>query len=279
MSSRRNIEQARAESMVGRDWDLLNAIKGILGTTKAHMWPCLESTGAAVTGFAATDMVPSDELGSVNIEDEFVPVLAGRSEGFLSYRFTGGDNRHMLAGDNADYSFEGDGAAPDSDDPFSVGCWVFPTETGSAYQTLLAKYDEGVASEWTFGIDASQNLALQMFDGIDGASGDIIGTSAFEVDRHRMGFYVATYTGADDHLGINLYKNGIIEAAPVRAETLAYVSMDDTAAPLMWGGRDDGGVPDDLLEGWSTLPFVTGKALTGDEVETLYQLTRVLVGA
>ncbi len=269
----------QAEQAVGSDWRLINDIAEVLGTTKAHLWPCLEAAGAVVTGWSASDLVPSDELGSVNLEDEFIPVLAGRSEGFRSYRFTGDNSRHMLAGDDADYSFEGDGAAPDSDDPFSVGCWVFPTEAGVAYQTILAKYDEGVATEWTFGINASDELELQMFDGVDGTTGDIVGTSAFTVDRHRMGFYVATYTGADDHLGISLYKNGVVEAAPVRAETLAYVSMDDTAATLQWGGRDDGGAPDDLMEAWMTLPFVTGKALTADEVQALHQLTAVLVGA
>ncbi|KKN30361.1 hypothetical protein LCGC14_0834640 [marine sediment metagenome] len=279
MSSRRNIEQKRAEGLVGRDWGILNEIRAILGTTKAHMWPCLEATGAVVTGFAATDLVPSDELGSVNLEDEFIPVLAGRSEGFRAYHYTGDNNRHLLAGDSAEYSFEGDGSTPNSDDAFSVAAWVFPTETASAYQTIMAKYDEGVATEWTFGLNASDELALQLFDGIDGASGHVTGTSVFTAVRHRMGFYVATYSGTGDEAGINLYKDGIIEAAPVQITTGSYVSMDDTAATLMLGGRDDGGVPDDLMEGWQMLPMLTGKVLDEDEVETLYQLSRVLVGA
>ena len=274
----RSRRRASAEKASQSDWDILNDMRDLLGTTKAHFWPCLESTGQVVTGFAATDMVPSDELATVAIEDEFLPVLTGRSDGFRSYRFTGDNSRHMLAGDDAAYSFEGNGSSADSDDPFSVGCWVFPTETGSAYQTIMAKYDEGVKTEWTFGIDSSQNLALQMFDGIDGASGHITGTSVFTVDQYKMGFYVATYTGADDHLGINLYKNGVIEAAPTQAENSAYISMDDTVAPLMWGGRDDGGVPDDLLEGWMSMPFLIGKVLTADEVEALFQLGSVLVG-
>jgi hypothetical protein len=252
---------------------ILRDIHDILGTTKSHFWACLETTGAEVKGFASTILAPSDEGGTVNLEDEFTPILSMRATGLNAYYYTGDNNRHLVAADNADYSYEG------AAEPFSLGIWALPMEGGSALQTLIAKYDEGVATEYSFHITSGDVLQLDLYDGIDGATGDLRATSTVSVDLHEMRFYVVTYAGAEGT--VTFYKDGEQQNAAdtvTPTETNSFVNMDDTAAKFFVGGRDDGGAPDDLFEGWLSQPFVTGKALTSTEVRDLYQLWRSVVG-
>ena len=253
---------------------ILNEINQILSTdaTKSGFWPCMETTGAVVRGMSPSSLVPSDEAGPVNLEDEFAPILAMREEGFNAYYFSGTDFRHFNAGDHSDYSFEGAAEA------FSMGIWARP-ETIGGIQSLITKYNEAVATEFTWHITAAGLLALILYDGVDGATGDLSSTSTVSVDANELHHYIMTYAGAEGV--VTFLKDGELENAAdvvTPTETGAYVNMDDTGAQLMVGARDDGGEPQQLLTGWASQPFFTNKALTQAEARRIFQLLDMLVG-
>ena len=248
-----------------------NEVLGILGTTKRHFWPCIETTGSEIKGFASTVLNAQDEAGNINLENEMTPILAMREEGMNAYYFSGDNSRHLVAADNADYSYEG------VTEPFSMGIWALPMEGATALQALIAKYDEGVATEYSFHITSGDVLQLDLYDGIDGATGDLRYTSVLgTVDLHQMHFYALTYPGAEGD--VSFYKDGELADTITAVETLAFVNMDDTAAKLFVAGRDDGGAPDDLFQGWASFPFIAGGALTAKNIRDIYQLQRNLVG-
>lgn len=251
---------------------ILNELHEIIGSNKSNMWPCFEATGPLILGFAATDLVPSDEAGAVNLEDEFTPILSMRNNNLNAYFFSGTVFRHLLAGDHADYSFEGAG------EEFSLGFFVLPMNT-ALVQALIAKYDEGVLTEFSWHINTNGTLELILFDGIDGVTGFLTATSTVTVDIHELHQYAVTV--AADAV-VTFYKDGELENAAdavTPTETGSYVNMDDTVATLMVGARDDGGEPQELLNGWGTQPFVTGKLLTPAEIRRQYQLYSMLIGS
>lgn len=250
---------------------VLRRCTAILGTTKSFIWPFFEFTGAEIKGFAPTVLNAQDENGNVQLQNEFTPIFDLREVGLHGYYFSGDNSRHLVAADNAEYSFEAD------DEPFSLGIWALPQEGGSALQTLIAKYDEGVATEYSFHITSGDVLELDLFDGIDGATGKLRYTSVLgAVTKHELHFYYAVYAG--DEGAVSFYVDGLPADSIAKVETSAYANMDDTAAKFFVGGRDDGGVPDDLFQGWLTIPQGCQKALTAAEVLDLYRLQRGLVG-
>ncbi|KKL75243.1 hypothetical protein LCGC14_2056830 [marine sediment metagenome] len=250
---------------------IFNEIRDILGTTKSFIWPGFEATGNEIKGFAPTVLNPQDETGNVALETEFKPIFDMREIGIHGYYFSGDNNRHFVAADNAEYSFEADA------EPFSLGIWALPMEGGSALQALMAKYDEGVATEYSLHVTSGDVLQLDLFDGIDGATGKLRYTAVkATVDLYQLRFYVMVYAGNEGV--VKFYKDGILVETITAVETSAYANMDDTAAKFFVGGRDDGGVPDDLFQGWLALPQGSQKALSEAEVRDLYSLQRDLLG-
>lgn len=250
---------------------ILNDVQAILGTTKAHFWPGFEKTGQVVTGFASVDLVPSDEVGAVSLETEFTPILELPTGEVYGYRFSGDNSRHFVAADNADFSFEAD------DEPFSGFVWALPMEVGSALQALMAKYDEGVATEYSFHVTSGDVLELDLYDGIDGATGDLRYTSVLgTVDKFQMHLYGFTYAG--DEGAVTFYKDGVAMDAIAKVETGTYANMDDTAAKFFVGGRDDGGAPDDLFDGWLALPGLAQVEMTAAQHNDIFRLLRSRVG-
>lgn len=252
--------------------DILNEMHRILGTSKSNIWPCFEEVGSEVLGFAANSLIPSDEVAARALEVEFIPILTLRDPNIHAYFLSASLNRHFVAADHVDYSFEG------AAEGFSLGIWVLPKAVGTI-QSLISKYDEGLTTEYSWTLAADGTIVLDLFDGIDGATGDLNGVSTVVVDEHELQFLCVTYAGAKGEM--IFYRNGELENAAdavTPIETLAYVNMDDTAAKLFVGARDVGGAPQELLNGWMTLPFVAGRALPPSDVRRMYQLGSMLVG-
>jgi hypothetical protein len=255
-----------------RAFGILRDIYQIMGATKSHLWPFSETTGALVRSMGVVNLEPSDETSARNLEDEFTPIFSLRDPIANGYTFSGDNSRHLVAADNAELSFEG------ADEPFSAFVWARPRETGSALQALMAKYDEGVATEYSFHVTSGDLLQLDLYDGIDGATGDLRYTSVnAAADTHELRLYGFTYAGAEG--AVSFYKDGQLMDAIAAVQTGAFVNMDDTAAKFFIGGRDDGGAPDDLFDGLLAGPAgVTQRELTAQQWRDLYALARALVG-
>ncbi len=252
----------------------LNEIITILGDTKRSFYPFLETTGTTVRNFGtASDLASADEASNKNLEDEFTPILGLQASGIFAYFFSGDNNRHLHAADHADHSFEG------ASEVFSGAIWVIQRETGTAIQSLMSKYDEGVATEWDFHLSASDALTLRMYDGIDGATGDIIAAdTGTAITRDAATMVGWSFDGGADTGIVSFYVNGALNSAITVTETSSYVNMDDTAAELLVGARNDGGAPEELFEGWLALPMLAAKELSAANHADLYSLTRSLVG-
>ena len=254
-----------------RGFGILRDLYDIMGDTKSHLFPMSETTGPLVRSMGVVNLEPSDEVGAKNLEDEFIPIFAMRDPLFNAYTFTGDNNRHFVAADNAEFSFEG------ADEGFSAFVWARPRETGSALQTLMAKYDEGVATEYSFHVTSGDLLQLDLYDGIDGATGDLRYTSVNgAVDTHKLRMYGFTYTGAEG--AVSFYKDGVLMDAIAAVETGSFVNMDDTGAKFFVGGRDDGGAPDDLMDGLISVSGLCAKELTAQEWREIYALLRAPIG-
>ena len=254
---------------------VLREIHQVLGTTKSFIWPFMESTGSEIKGFAPNVLNSQDEAGNVNLELEFTPIIDMPEVGIHMYHFSGDNNRHLVAADHASYSFAG------TAEPFGLSVWALPMEGGSALQTLMAKYDEGVATEYSFHITSADVLELILFDGVDGGTGTATYTSTTAVDLHELRRYSFSYAGGGGigTLGaVEFYKDGVLDDTVAGTETLDFIIATAGAAKMFVGGRDDGGVPDDLFQGWLALPEGAGKLFTAADQRELYQLERNLVG-
>ncbi len=253
-----------------------NGVLDILGTTKRSFYPFLENTGTTVRnwGGVASLLAPADETANRNLEDEFTPILELQGSGLFAYFFSGDNFRHLHAADHADHSFEA------ASEAFGGAIWVNPRETGSAVQSLMTKYDEGVATEWGFTLSNAEALTVVLYDGIDGATGTLTAVdTGGAIPRNKWSLVGWTFDGGLTTTGIvSFYVNGALNSAITITEGSAYVNMDDTAAELLVGARNDGGEPQELFEGQLAMPMLAAKDLSAANHLGLYRLTRPLVG-
>lgn len=250
----------------------LNSILSILGSTAPALWPFVEPTGTLVTGIAPTDLTAAETAGAAEaLEDDFSP--AALPCGLHSYHFNPAGDHHLAGLDHANYSF-GNGTV---DGPFSVGAWIRPNAI--ATNVIMAKYDSaGNKEEWRLFIDNSGLLSLELHDA--SASTTEIGVSSAALSVGQWVQVVATYDGGETSPVVMLYVNGTVAGATDGAttESGAYVAMENTDAPLTIGCSGVTATPVAEFHGRIALPFVTGKALSATEVQSLYRITAPMVG-
>ncbi len=248
----------------------LNDILTVLGTTKPSLWPFFESTGQLVSGISVGDLIPSETAGAAEaLEDDFAPALL--PSGLYSYHFHPTGDHHLAGIDHNNYSF-GDGSV---DSPFSVGAWIRPTAI--ATNVVIAKYDSaGNLEEWRLFIDSNGKLSLELHDASASATEIAVSTSALTVGQWV--FAVASYDGGETSPVVNLYVNGVLANDGSTVETGTYTAMENTAAPLTVGCSGVTATPVAEFHGRIAMPFVTGKALSTAEVETLFRYTNSMMG-
>ena len=255
-----------------RWWGLLNEITTVLGATKAAFWPFFENTGQVISGLGAATVLQSvDEATGIALEDEFTPRVL-RSGAHYAVKTNIAGNLHFTAGDNAAYSFT-DGS--NDDDPLSFGMWIAPQNFAVA-ASLIAKY-VGAAEEYDFRIDTSGLMELELHDA--GASASFTGTAVTALTANKLQFVTVVYDGNEALPGITFYVNSDVVGEAVAVESGTYLGMENTATPLLVAARGLTAAPAQEYGGWLAMPFITGKALTALEVETIYQMQRQLIGA
>ena len=273
---------AKPQIIVGRDGPIktftqLDIIVSNLGATKLAFWPFMSGIGSEVfaygTGNDAAVLLASDENGVVAVESEFDPMQ--HVGNVFSYYNDSSTNNHLNGEDDADYS-HGNGTV---DTAFSCGAWIMPTEALGTARSIISKFGlTANVEEWDFRTDTSGNLLLELHDA--SASASEIGTGASDVIvPFRWQFVVATYDGTETAPEVHLYRDASDTlASGATTESGSYVSMEDGAADLLVGARDDTGTPKQEFEGRIALPFQTGKELTQAEVTAIFNAGKILLG-
>ncbi len=248
----------------------VNAIMGILGTTKASLWPFFEKTGTLVSGISLGDLGSAETGGAAEaLEDDFAPLLHPGQ--IYSYHFHPTGDHHLAGIDSAAYTF-GDSNV---DAAFSCGCWILPNDVTDV--TIMGKWDGvGGAEEWRLFIDANSKLSLELHDA--SASAKEVGVTSTSITLGQWCFVVATYDGTETAPVVTFYLNGVADGDGTTTETGAYIAMDDTATPLTVGCDGVTAAPTNEFHGRIALPFITGKALTSAEVASLYEITKPMMG-
>ena len=256
----------------------LDDIVTILGGTKLAFYPFSTNRGFYILPYGAgTDgirMTSNDENGVVAVHAEFAPIpLIG---GVYAYYFERAGNNHIVTSDNAAYTH----GAGTSDNAFSCGAWIYPTEVLGTLSTIVAKFGTTAATseEYDFRFDTSGNLVLELHDPSVPATEIATGASNVLVPW-AWNFVVATYDGAQAAPDIHLYRNASdTNASGASTESGAYVAMQDTASEFMIGARDATATPAQEFLGYMALPFITGKELTAANVASLYDIGQELLG-
>ncbi len=255
---------------------LLDQFKTTLGTTRAFLWPFLESTGIDVQSYKGEDKpLLSGEAGAyVELNDPatgFAPYM--HAGGVHSYHFEAGDDQHLEGADAANLSHFGG-----TDAAFSVGCFFY-IDSGTG--TLIAKYDAvGTAREYKLDFAAGPDLRLFVYDENQTAEEGVHTDTALNTRQWYFG--VGTYSGVGGNGGavadgMVLYVDGAA-VTDVDTNDGTYVDMEDLGAPLMIGATDDHAAPDNEFTGRIALPFITGKQLSAAEAVTLNGIGRTLLG-
>lgn len=248
----------------------ISSILRILGTTKAHLWPFIESEGITVAGHGAAEDLAVSEAGAAEaLEDDFSPIQY--ESGVHSYNFNPVGDHHLNGPDHANYSF-GDGS---TDDAFSLGAWIWPSAIAS--NAIIAKYDSaGNAEEYRFWIDGSGNLALELHDA--SASTTETGTGGTVLTLFRPVHVVATYDGTETAPEVHIYIDAVDDlSAGTTTESGLYVAMENTATPLTIGCAGVTATPTLEFNGRIALPFLCGKALSQAEINDVYHITKSLL--
>lgn len=243
---------------------LLKAIGAL--TPVAGLWPFAEGTGSTIRDSSpnALALTPQKGLNPVAIETFATPPAVRGS--LRSYRFNG-TNEWLKGSDSDAYSF-GSG-------PFSVGAWIKNVTVNS--NVIVSKNTDllAVPQEWVFWErDTDGRLQLWLFDAPNNASIKTTADSVLDTNWH---FVVGTYAGGADPSGIDLYVDGSLVPS-TDASTGTYSAMQNTVTTVAVGAIHDISGGQDYFDGDIALPFVSGKRLEAEQVASLYQLTRGILG-
>ncbi len=187
------------------------------------------------------------------------------------------------------YTFDGTDEEADSPDaafwtrndvPFSLGAWVNLTDATSS--TILAKLDSGGDTrEWEFGFDSSDKAFMALYDEDEGGNSAISVTAAAAQAEGVWVFVVTACAGVVES-DMELYYDGVIEGAPVQADSGTFGESRDTNAKVMLGHSANSGTIANVfhgaMAGGPLGPFYVQAELNADQIKRLYQLGRRALG-
>ena len=269
-----NITQQSGSSIP--TFKLLDDIVSLLGSTKLAFWPGLSTNGSGVQAYGAGNDAPNllsfNETTQEDLQDDFGGMI--HPGGVVSYYLDFSKTNNLQAVDDADLSHVGSNG-------MSMGLWILMTEALGTKRTLISKYDETGAAEvreYSFDIDTSGNLILELYD--ESANASEIGTGASDVIVPFVWtFVVATYSGNADAPSVHLYKDGVDSlSSGATTETGSFVDMEDLGGDVGIGAQVRAASTEQEFEGRIALPFITGKTLATGSVSSLYNIGRTLLG-
>lgn len=259
-----------------KTFQLLDDIVTILGTLQLGFWPGLDTRGDGIhpygEGNDVTAALAFNEQVAEELQDDFDPVQ--HIGGVVSYYLNSTDTNNFQVPSEGDLNHNGSNG-------MSMGLWIQMTEPLGSKNTLLSKYDAtgaAEAREYTFDMDASGNLILELYD--ESANASEIGTGASDVIVPFVwNFVVATYDGTAATPEVHLYRNGSDTlAAGTTVESGSFVDMEILSADFGIGCQVRAASTEQEFEGRIALPFITAKELSQANVSALYILGRKLLG-
>ncbi len=206
----------------------------------------------------------TDEMGNHNATVTGGTYTASGKIGYaLNPDGTGSD--YAIISDHNDFSF-GDAS---TDTPFSVGCWVYFTDTGLTW--MINRRDDTVSPdvEWEFIQHSDGTFYFVLFDGTNGNT--IRKSYSWSPSTSTWYHVMGTYDGGGAHTGINIYVDG--SSVGSSEEIGTYVAMHNTISDvsIATAGFNQGAGNYDL-NGRIDLVQIWDRELTSDEVLDIYDI-------
>jgi hypothetical protein len=184
------------------------------------------------------------------------------------YRFNG-TSHYLYRANDTDFDF-GDAA---TDDAFSIVCCVNPDDVTS--RQIIGKWDDNNQREWRLFFDATGYPTFQLYDEsadtyIGRQDQTVFTTGSWQV-------LVATYDGSGINAGCKIYIDGV-QLDDADYDNGVYVAMEAVTANLMVGALKNAAAYSEYYDGKMTWIGVAAKELSADEVWSLTQRLKGVLG-
>lgn len=218
-------------------------------------WPL----GNGALGFA-DDLSPNNNTGT------FVssPAWSHSHHGGRAIALNG-STQYINCGHAAILSFSSGGGA---DKPFAISAWIYPTTISSSFNSVLGKYNQGVAVEYMLGFNDTI-IAVNTY--LANASAYIGRTAPFASATYlnKWTHVAATYDASKANSGFAIYINGV-KADNGNLSSGAYTGMTASSQPVFIGARLNSSVVEFPFTGNIDATRLYGRVPTASEIARLY---------
>jgi hypothetical protein len=237
----------------------INSVLEILGTPK------LLSLFAEVTGTSITDYTRFANILTAAVSVATYYGFQGRA----TYYDLNGTSHYLYRANDTDFDF---GNAV-TDQAFSLVCCVNPDDVTS--RQIIGKWDVNNLREWRLFFDANGYPTLQLYDeSVDKYIGRQDQT-AFTTGTWQI--LVATYDGSGICAGCKLYIDGV-QLDDADYTDAGYVAMEAINTNLMVGALKNAAAYSEYYDGKMTWIGIAAKELSADEVWSLTQRLKGVLG-
>lgn len=222
--------------------------------------PFIEDNGTNVKDYSrrSNDLTSSDDLSAITN-------VSNRSR----YIYFDGSSYYLYRTNDTDFDF-GDSAV---DNAFSIVVAVSPDDVTS--RQVIGKWDENNQREWRLFFDANGYPTIQLYDeSVDKYIGRQDQT-AFTTGSWKV--LVATYDGSAVSGGCKIYIDGV-QLDDADYEAAGYVAMEAVTANLTVGALKNAAAYSEYFDGKMTWIGVAAKELSADEVWSLTQRLKGVLG-
>ena len=239
--------------------DIINSVLEIFGDSR------LVSTFSQTNGTAITDYTRGSKTLTAQAS---VSTWVGIKNKATYYDFDG-SAKYLYRANDTDFDF-GNSV---NDSAFSVVVAINPDSSTSRF--LIGKWDANNAREWRLFLDASGYPTLQLYDeSVDKYIGRQDQT-AFTTGSWKI--LVATYDGSGICAGCKVYIDGV-QLDDADYTDAGYVAMEAVTANLMVGALKNAAAYSEYYDGKMTWIGVAAKELSADEVWSLTQRLKGVLG-
>ena len=239
--------------------DLLDTTLEKLGTPRL-LCPCTPTTGTSITDYTRLSNTLTAQASVLDWHEY---------QGRATYYDFNGTAHYLYRANDTDFDF-GDAA---TDDAFSVVCCVNPDDVTS--RQIIGKWDDNNQREWRLFFDASGYPTFQLYDE---SADTYIGRqdhTAFTTGSWQV--LVATYDGSGINAGCKIYIDGV-QLDDTDYDNGVYVAMEAVTANLMVGALKNAAVYSEYYDGKMTWIGIAAKELSPDEVWSLTQRLKGVLG-